>query len=126
MIDIGLNITSKQFNNDKEEIIKTAIKNGIYDFIFTGTSLENSLRSQQFIKDNNIGYFTAGLHPHNAKDWIFYSENSTYNKIKKMSSDKKLVAIGEVYALINFSLVLRNTISLTYLVFNVYVCVLQT
>lgn len=95
MIDIGLNITSKQFNNDKEEIIKTAIKNGIYDFIFTGTSLENSLRSQQFIKDNNIGYFTAGLHPHNAKDWIFYSENSTYNKIKKMSSDKKLVAIGE-------------------------------
>ena len=68
---------------------------GVSEFIFTGTSLENTLQSQKFIQENKIGYFTAGLHPHNAKDWIFKSENNTYNNLKSLKNDSRLVAIGE-------------------------------
>ena len=95
MIDIGLNITSKQFNIDRKEVVLNAIENGVSEFIFTGTSLENTLQSQKFIQENKIGYFTAGLHPHNAKDWIFKSENNTYNNLKSLKNDSRLVAIGE-------------------------------
>lgn len=60
--------------------------------ILTGTSLKGSRESVKFAKKYpNILYSTAGVHPHNAKDYDEY----THKELRKLAKNKEVVAIGE-------------------------------
>jgi TatD DNase family protein len=44
-IDIGINLSNRQFQNDIQTIIKNAVDAGVEQMILTGTSVKNSEQS---------------------------------------------------------------------------------
>jgi len=68
MIDIGLNLTNRQFVHDQEELLYRAEEAGVTQMILTGTSLRSSKESFALAKGHpTLLYSTAGVHPHDAK-----------------------------------------------------------
>lgn len=96
MIDIGVNLTNKRFDKDREEVISRAKAIGVENLFITGTSVNDSLAAIELI-DNyktlfpNFLYSTAGIHPH-------YADNvdvDYLSEIKKMIEQPEVIAIGE-------------------------------
>ena len=92
-IDIGANLTCEQFKNHTREIIDDSKKWDVERIIITGTTVANSFEAQKMVKDHNDYklYFTAGIHPHNAKT----CNNETINKLRELLKDPLCVAVGE-------------------------------
>ncbi|CAJ0566373.1 unnamed protein product, partial [Mesorhabditis spiculigera] len=70
LVDIGANLGHPSYKNDLEEVIKRAKEAGIKKLMLTGTSEEIS-HSVCKLAEREPGflYFTAGVHPHDAKDF---------------------------------------------------------
>ncbi len=91
-IDIGINLINKRFQYDANEVIQRAKDAGVSPMILTGVSLFVSQKSAQLAKKHPKNLFsTAGLHPHNAKDW----DNNVADGIKKLLLLPEVVAVGE-------------------------------
>ena len=91
-IDIGINLTNKQFQNDVQAIIKNAIDQGVEQMILTGTSVKNSEQSAILAKKypDNL-YATAGIHPHDAKHF----EAGSISRLRKLLQESQTVSVGE-------------------------------
>ncbi len=91
-IDIGINLTNKQFNNEHDEVINRALGNGVEQMILTGTSVRGSKESAEIAKDYpGILFSTAGIHPHDAKSF----NNESINELKKLLKQDCVVSVGE-------------------------------
>ena len=66
--DIGLNLTSKSFSSDMDQVVSRAVQKNVRMMILTGTSEKNSLQSLQmakkYSKEDVFLFSTAGVHPH--------------------------------------------------------------
>ncbi|HAO07765.1 MAG TPA: hydrolase TatD [Chryseobacterium sp.] len=92
LIDIGINLTNKQFYDEQEEIINRALDNGVEQMILTGTSVRGSQESAEIAEDYpEILFSTAGIHPHDAKS--FNSESIP--ALKTLLKQDHVVSIGE-------------------------------
>ena len=92
LIDIGVNLTDKQFDKDRTEVIERAFQNGIGQMILTGSSIESSIESQKIAKQYpNKLFSTAGIHPHDAK--TFTPDSLTI--LEQLIAEKEVVAVGE-------------------------------
>lgn len=91
-IDIGINLSNKQFNNDYKSFIEKAIDKGVSQMILTGTNLKNS-NTHAIIAQHykNVLYSTAGIHPHDAK----YFDDDTIHQLKALLHKPQVVAVGE-------------------------------
>ena len=69
LIDIGVNLMNPVFDKDRHAIIAAAQKAGVKKIIITGSSIESSIAAAKFAKENSYCKATAGVHPHNAKNW---------------------------------------------------------
>lgn len=93
MIDIGANLSNRQFDNDIEEVIIRAKDNNISSLILTSVDLDtyfkniNIINSYQHILPI---YNTYGLHPHNANNW-----QEVFNDIQNHLQHPSIKAIGE-------------------------------
>jgi len=91
-IDIGINLTNKQFFNEHEEIINRALDNGVEQMILTGTSLRGSKESAAIAEEYpEILFSTAGIHPHDAKS---FNEQSIPGLRKLLQLDY-VISVGE-------------------------------
>lgn len=91
-IDIGINLTNKQFNNEHEEIINRALDHGIEQMILTGTSVRGSKESAEIAEDYpGILFSTAGIHPHDAKSF----NNESIGELRKLLKQDYVVSVGE-------------------------------
>ncbi|WP_445458234.1 TatD family hydrolase [Flavobacterium sp. HNIBRBA15423] len=91
-IDIGINLTNRQFHNDIESIIQNALDNEVSQMILTGTSVKGSEEALRIAKEYpSILYSTAGIHPHDAKS----RDNQSIAKLRKLLENKQVVAVGE-------------------------------
>ncbi len=99
-IDIGVNITSKQLCNSIHTILEDGFAHNVTDMIFTGSTLQNSLKSLEFaeicnlLSDNKVHLWTTiGVHPHNANKWT----DNTHHKIDEelIKNNNTIVAVGE-------------------------------
>jgi len=70
-IDIGINLMSPAFDKDREAVIARAQAAGVKTLIITGNDIESSAVAAAYVRENaNLNCrSTAGVHPHNAKDW---------------------------------------------------------
>lgn len=92
MIDIGINLTNKRFHKDLNDVILNAKEVGVTGLIITGTDLAESEAALQLAqRDPDFLYCTAGIHPHDAKN---FDENSL-NELKTLSTNPQVKAIGE-------------------------------
>lgn len=92
MIDIGINLVDDQFKGKELEILARAKEVGVQKMILTGSNLEGSRHSLELAKKHpGILYSTAGVHPHDAKQ---YTDQSTA-ELEKLLGQKEVIAIGE-------------------------------
>ncbi len=69
LIDIGVNLTSKQYRSDVDDVIARAQDAGVARMIVTGTTLEASHRARELAQTRaGVLWSTAGVHPHDAKE----------------------------------------------------------
>jgi TatD DNase family protein len=92
LIDSHCHLTAKQFNEDRHETIMRALESGVTTMVCIGDTFKSAEDAQRLSKKYSEIYFTAGIHPHHAEDWI----ESSANTLKKYASDPRCKAIGEI------------------------------
>lgn len=92
MIDIGVNLTHRRFDQDRNDVINRARQAGVTGLILTGTSIEESRQAQVMARQwPQYCYSTAGVHPHDAKTVTDLS----LSPIRALALMPEVVAIGE-------------------------------
>ncbi|WP_116475407.1 TatD family hydrolase [Zobellella maritima] len=92
MIDIGVNLTSSQFDKDRDAVLDRARNAGLEALVLTGTSLpESRAVAELAAKQPGFCYATAGIHPHDAK---LFDEHSLA-ELTALAGLPQVVAIGE-------------------------------
>ncbi len=92
LIDIGVNLTHRQFEKDRDQVIDRAVASGVVAMVITGTS-ERSSRSAKKLASARPGvlFSTAGVHPHDAKSCT----KGTLGALRELAQAPEVVAIGE-------------------------------
>ena len=91
--DIGANLHHSSFDHDREQVLGRAHDAQVKTIIVTGSCMESSLGAAQ-MSGNTAGvelYSTAGLHPHQAKDWT----NEMAACFRNLAQHERVVALGE-------------------------------
>lgn len=92
LVDIGVNLTDSAFNKDLEPVLSRARDCGVGSMIVTGTNLAESQQAIELCRHHGPGLWcTAGVHPHNAKEWTDKHEQALIT----LASNPLVVAIGE-------------------------------
>lgn len=96
MIDIGVNLTNKRFDKDRDDIILRAQTASLRNLLITGTSVEESKKALALCKQYqntfpDYLYCTAGVHPHDADN----VSNDYLDKLQALASQEQVKAIGE-------------------------------
>ena len=77
---------------DLPGVLERAKKLGVTRFICVGTNLEDSKECLDLSEEYDNIYFSAGIHPHDAKD----APDDYLEQIIEFSQFKKMIAIGEM------------------------------
>lgn len=96
LIDIGVNLTNKRFDKDRDELLYRAKDQGVEKLIITGTSVAESQKAIALCQDYqqkypNTLYSTAGVHPHDA-DGV---DNDYLMQLALLAEKPHVKAIGE-------------------------------
>ena len=90
--DIGVNLTHPSFVKDLDIVIEEAVKVGVTRMCVTGSDLEESISAYQLTSSlSDILISTAGIHPHQAKEF----SHSYFSEIKDLLKKDNVKAIGE-------------------------------
>ncbi|MDR2435582.1 MAG: TatD family hydrolase [Treponema sp.] len=91
-IDIGVNLMSAAFDQDREAVLAAAKNAGVSPLIITGSSLESSADALSYAEGRlNDCRATAGVHPHNAKHW----DDAAPHLLRELAVRDALAAVGE-------------------------------
>lgn len=91
MIDIGINLTSKRFDKDRNLVIKSAAEHGVKTMLITGTNLSESQKAYVLTQQHDSLFSTAGVHPHDADN-----VNEHYlAELESLAKKSTVKAIGE-------------------------------
>ncbi len=92
LIDIGANLSSNQFSNDLDLVIKNALKTNVNDIVLTTVDEASFFKNLEIIENNkNINFFTTwGLHPHYSKNLKSFVANT-----ESFLTNDSIKAIGE-------------------------------
>jgi TatD DNase family protein len=92
LIDIGVNLTSKQFRHDLPRVIERAVGAGVRYMIVTGLSAPLSQAALELARARpELLSCTAGVHPHNARS----VDTLTLDELRQLARAPEVVAIGE-------------------------------
>lgn len=92
IIDIGVNLMHRSFDEDREQVVQSAIEAGVSPLIMTGTSERSSIQAAKYAsKYPGKLYSTAGVHPHDAKSCT----SETIKTLENLAKQDYVVAIGE-------------------------------
>ncbi|KAK6059112.1 orotate phosphoribosyltransferase [Cooperia oncophora] len=92
LVDIGANLGHPLFQNDLDDVLFRAKQSGISKLMVTGTCEKISQESMKLAERMpGFLYFTAGVHPHDAKDF----DNKTLDNLRILQAHPQCVAVGE-------------------------------
>ena len=92
LVDIGINLTHRSFDRDRDEVIARAARAGVKTLIITGTSVRDSERAALLARERpGTSFSTGGVHPHNASQ----CDATTIATLRELAADPNVVAIGE-------------------------------
>jgi TatD DNase family protein len=90
-IDSHAHLTSREFDADREEVLKRAADAGIRFVINPATNLDDSRRAVELADRHAMVYAAVGFHPHDAR----LADDRSLAAIEELSTHPKVVAIGE-------------------------------
>ena len=91
-IDTHCHLDFENFDGDRESVIQRSIKNKIEAIITIGTSVDTSLKSIELAEKFATVFASVGIHPNDANN----VNKSSIQKIYDISTNPKVVAIGEI------------------------------
>ena len=94
LVDIGINLCDTSFDKDRAEVIQRAAAAGLQALVVTGSCLRTTEAAAALCDDSSHPlplYFTAGVHPHNAKD----CDDATIARLTALAAHPRCVAVGE-------------------------------
>jgi TatD DNase family protein len=92
LVDIGVNLTSKQFRGDLEQVIARAVAAGVRHMIVTGLTAELSQAALELARTKpHTLCSTAGVHPHNARTL----DRHALEQLRHLARAREVVAVGE-------------------------------
>ena len=92
LVDIGVNLTSKQFQADLPRVIERALTAGVEHMIVTGLSAALSQAALELVRSwPSVLCCTAGVHPHNARGF----ERHIQADLRGLAAQPEVVAVGE-------------------------------
>ncbi len=92
LIDSHAHLEMKEFNPDREEVIKRAWQAGVSHIVTVGTNLALSGKALSLARQHKNIYAAVGVHPHD----VAKSDNKTFDDLREMARDPKVVAYGEI------------------------------
>ena len=92
LIDSHAHIDFDSFDEDLDKVLERAGEAGVCKIVCAGTTVEGSISSHEMALKYPHIYSSAGVHPHEACD----VNDESYEKIKTLAKNDKVVAIGEV------------------------------
>ncbi|MED5387656.1 MAG: TatD family hydrolase [Pseudomonadota bacterium] len=90
--DIGVNLTDKQFQDDRDAVLERARSAGVTWQLLTGTNVEESRQAIVLADQHDDLFATAGLHPHSAR---FYSPGLE-SALRELLANTNVKAAGEM------------------------------
>ncbi|MCP1676252.1 TatD DNase family protein [Natronocella acetinitrilica] len=92
LIDIGVNLTSRRFDQDREAVIARARAAGVSGMVITGTSVEESEQALQLAATaREMLSSTAGVHPHLSREL----DDQGVRQLRSLLQEPIVVAVGE-------------------------------
>ena len=93
LVDIGVNLTSERFDNDRDAVLDRAVQAGVRRMLLTGTSVTASHNASELAARHPACFWsTAGIHPHAASD----CDDAAVAELGALARDNpRVVAIGE-------------------------------
>ena len=95
IIDTHAHLDFNVFDSDRTEIIDKAFQKNITKIVNIGVSLESSKQSIELANQYKEIYATVAVHPSETKLLDSESLSTIKNKLKKLSKNPRVVAIGE-------------------------------
>ena len=92
LIDTHAHLQWASFDKDREKVINRARKVGVKYIVNIGFDVDGCRKGIELAQKHKGLYATVGIHPHNAGQ---LSEN-VLDKLRKLSENSKVVAIGEI------------------------------
>jgi TatD DNase family protein len=92
LIDSHAHLEMKEFDTDREDVIQRAREEGVEYIVTVGTSLSLSRKAITLAQKYECVYATVGVHPHD----VAKTNNNTYDEIRRLAGEKKVVAYGEI------------------------------
>jgi len=92
LIDTHAHLEMREFNDDREDVIKRARDAGVEYIITIGTTIESSRDAVLLADKYDFIYAAVGIHPHEVKDIL----HPAYDIIRHFAQHKKVVAYGEI------------------------------
>ena len=92
LIDIGVNLTARAFDADREDVVARAREAGVEALVVTGTDVAHSREAAALAAANpGVLFATAGIHPHQASDY----SDSALTALADLAERADVVAVGE-------------------------------
>ncbi len=92
LIDTHAHLEMREFNDDREDVIRRAREAGVEYIVTIGTSVESSRDAVMLADKYDFIYAAIGIHPHEVKDIL----HPAYEIIRHFAQHKKVVAYGEI------------------------------
>mgnify|MGYP000914078508 CR=1 FL=1 len=92
LADSHTHLEMKEFDHDRNEVIGRAAAAGVAFILTVGTSLELSRKAAALASRHENIYAAIGIHPHD----VLEIDNRTYDDLKELACQKKVIAYGEI------------------------------
>jgi len=92
LVDTHAHLQWASFNKDRETVISRARKVGVENIVNIGFDADGSREAIELAEKHEGVYATVGIHPHNASQL----NQNFLDKLRKLSENPKVVAIGEI------------------------------
>ena len=98
MIDSHCHLADPKFTQDLPDLVSRALQAGVDRMIAIADSLPEALKCQNIAEKYDQIFYTAGVHPHVAKEWKAdpSSGSGGKRKIMEFAQDRKCKAVGEI------------------------------
>jgi len=91
-VDTHCHLNFDSFDQDRDVIVEKAQKLGVTRILVPGTDYETSKSAIVCAHKYPAVYAAVGIHPNSGLTWT----NHTLNDLRKLATEKKVVAIGEI------------------------------
>ena len=92
LIDTHAHLEMREFNDDRDDVIKRAREAGVEYIVTIGTTVESSRDAVLLADKYDSIYAAIGIHPHEVKDIL----HPAYEILRRFAKHAKVVAYGEV------------------------------